>query len=267
MNYGINLFTTFDADLISLSAAGISVPYMIRKALEYRVRGKRAHFFVTGCVKYELVSRKRKYHITVKITDEESIRFLSTQIKPRQRSAFFRTIVREALINQSVGVYLRTNEAIGKEDDFIRHQDINGIENVFILEPKKKIKKTYAQEILRGSKKPAAVRDNAHEEDKKPDPGKFGDVEDLSLHSQKRKAEEEKKQEEDERGKKTRRTKKDAVEEEPVSEAEDTSPAGYTVQEDDRQENRGLPEDAEAEEGDTASEIFSEGLMNMFENM
>ena len=194
MKYDLKLYLTFDADLISLNAAGISVPEMIRIALEHRVRGKRAHFLVTECPSYELTGRKRMIHTSVKITDPLSIEFLKNEIKPWQRSAFFRAIVREALIYQAVGVYLKNKETIQKESRFIGSQDTGAFSDVIVLKPKKK-KRDYAKEILH------PAESNAEKE--KENPGghpvyrnSFGDVSDLSIAGQMKKKKEQEKREE-----------------------------------------------------------------------
>lgn len=186
----MKLYTTFDADLISLNAAGISVPAMIRKALEYRVRKKKVHFFVTECPKYELTGRRRKVHTSVTITDRASIDYLNREIKPRQRAAFFKAIVREALVNQAVGVYLKNEDTIKKENIAIKRQELPfpDDEDVIVLKPRKR-NRDYAKEILGSSSNIA---------EKEEDPGnvkpgsrkknRFGDVSDLSLSAQKKNA-------------------------------------------------------------------------------
>ena len=184
--YEMKLYMTFDADLISLNAAGISVPKLMRIALEYRVRGKRARFFVNGCPKYELSGRKRCIHTSVTIKDKASVEFLEKEIKPRQRAAFFKAIVREALVNQAVGVYLKNEGTIRKEDVFIKRQDVGDVEDLFIFKPKKR-NRDYAKEILAPSSEvPSGEEEQAQGGGSMKN--RFGDVQDLSLSAQRKKA-------------------------------------------------------------------------------
>ena len=185
--YEMKLYTTFDADLISLNAAGISVPKLIRIALERRVRGERARFFVNGCLKYDLTGRKRKIHTSVTIKDRMSIEFLEREIKPRMRSAFFKAIVREALVNQPIGVYLKNDNMIIKEDIYIKRQDVGDVRNLEIFTPsKKKRKRDYAREIL--SPSPERQGQEVPDEEDEPKKNRFGSVEDLSFSAQQKKA-------------------------------------------------------------------------------
>ena len=191
MRCNIKLYTTFDADLISLHAAGISVAGMITTALKYRVRGERVHFLVKGCPKYDLIGRKRRMFLTVNVTDGDSIAFLRREIKEGQRSAFFKAIVREALVNQAVGVYYRDERMNRKEAVYAATQDVSGFQNLIILTPGKK-KRDYAKEILYGK----VIEDTPYDEPARDNSGKmknrFGDVSDLSLSAQKERMEKEK---------------------------------------------------------------------------
>ena len=192
MRCNIKLYTTFDADLISLNAAGISVTGMITTALKYRVRGERVHFLVKGCPKYDLAGRKRRTFLTVNVTDGDSIAFLRREIKEGQRSAFFKAIVREALVNQAVGVYYRDERMNRKEAVYAATQDVSGFQNLIILTPGKK-KRDYAKEILYGK----VIEDTPYDEPARDNSGKmknrFGDVSDLSLSAQRERMEKEKK--------------------------------------------------------------------------
>lgn len=192
MRCNIKLYTTFDADLISLHAAGISVTGMITTALKYRVRGERVHFLVKGCPKYDLIGRKRRMFLTVNVTDGDSIAFLRREIKEGQRSAFFKAIVREALVNQAVGVYYRDERMNRKEAVYAATQDVSVFQNLIILTPGKK-KRDYAKEILYGK----VIEDTPYDEPARDNSGKmknrFGDVSDLSLSAQRERMEKEKK--------------------------------------------------------------------------
>ena len=238
MKYEMKLYKTFDADLISLNAAGISIPKLIRIALEHRARGKRARFFVTECPAYKLEGRRRIVHTSVTIIDRVSIDYLKREIKPRQRSAFFKAIVRDALVNQAVGVYFRNPETIKKENVFIQRQDLDDVDDLFIFKPRKRTRE-YAREI------PLAAGDEADSggtEKKSRMKNRFGDVSALSYDVQK------KKREEAEQRKAAGRT--DAVRSEPAepvsSPADDAPPAEFN------------------ENGQTQMEL---DLMNLFENM
>ena len=171
----MKLYTTFDADLISLNATGISVPALIAETLYARVRGQRKRYIVAGCPEYELSGRKRSIALTVIIDDLISIDFLKREIKPRQRSAFFKAIVREALINQAVGVYYKNEKMRELEGKNAMAQLLAADRDTEALYPKKKIRKAYVR--LMSEETPVEPKGKENEVDLK----KYGDVADLSL--------------------------------------------------------------------------------------
>ena len=184
MKYNIKLYTTFDADLLSLNAAGISVTGLIALALKYRARGKRARFLIRGCPKYELRGRRRLLYLTVNVTDSVSVAFLNREIKRGQRSAFFKSIVREALVSQAVGAYFRNEETIRKEAAYAMGRDVSGFENLFVFTPGKR-KRDYTKEILYGEMIPdEPCEEEAGGDDNGRKKNRFGDVSDLSLSAQ-----------------------------------------------------------------------------------
>ena len=189
--YGVKLYTTFDADLLSLNAAGISVPMLIEEALYARVRGEQKKYIIAGCPKYNLTGRKRSVKITVIVRDPLSISFLANEILPRRRSAFFKAIVREALVKQAVGVYFCNPEMREEEEKRVLRQAACAGEDIVVLYPQKKIRKAYMK----------LMADSAQETendiiDKETDDilKEFGSVADLSLPYQQRRREQKEKE-------------------------------------------------------------------------
>lgn len=187
MRFSMKLYTTFDADLISLNATGISVPALIAETLYARARGQRKKYIVAGCPEYELSGRKRSIALTVIIDDQRSIDFLKREIKPRQRSAFFKAIVREALVNQAVGVYYKNQETREKEGKCAMKELIGADKDTEALYPKKKIRKAYVR--LMSEETPDEPKGKENKDDLK----KYGDVADLSLPYQQKIKEQRKK--------------------------------------------------------------------------
>ena len=117
MKFECKLYKTFDSDLISLHDNGVNVPDLMKISLSYFVRGKMVYFITKECKPYDMTGHKRYIHLATDITDEESISFLKTQIKFRQRSAFLKSLVRASIISPQVGTFIRGSTFIKKENN------------------------------------------------------------------------------------------------------------------------------------------------------
>lgn len=189
MKVDIKLYKTFDADLISLNANGISISAMIKVALYRFSRGQTARFYIPECKPFNLTGLKRQIHVVTAIEDEESIKFLKNEIKPRERSAFIRTLLRECLMTQQLGAYLKNPGMIQKETARFQALNLESYDNVYVLSFEKR-KHDYASEILLpAGEKPKKIRkkEKAIKEPAEPDlktmkkSNRFGDVSDLAL--------------------------------------------------------------------------------------
>ena len=81
MRVELKLYKNYDADLISLNANGISVTMLMKKALEYYVRGQQITFVVPNAIPFTLKEKKRTYHLLFEIKDKTSVDFLRREIK------------------------------------------------------------------------------------------------------------------------------------------------------------------------------------------
>ena len=132
MKVELKLYKTFDADLISLNSNGISISALIKTALYNYARGEITRFYVPECKPFELDGRKRFIHIAANIDDTVSIDFLKHQLKPRQRAAFLRTLLRECLITQQLGAFLKNDAWIAKETARAQEVDTSTMRNVAV---------------------------------------------------------------------------------------------------------------------------------------
>lgn len=137
MKVEFKLYKTFDADLISLHDNGIDIREMMKLSLAYFSKGKVLYFVVPECRPYNMIGHKRFIHLAMNVTDEESVKFLKTQIKPRQRSAFLKSIVRAGIVSPQVGPYLKHSARINEENNRLKElidAEPEYLENFTILE-------------------------------------------------------------------------------------------------------------------------------------
>ena len=152
MRVELKLYKNYDADLISLNANGISVTMLMKKALEYYVRGQQITFVVPNAIPFTLKEKKRTYHLLFEIKDKPSVDFLRREIKEGWRTAFFKTLVRSCLLTPQIAVFLKNDTTIKKETERIKLIRLEGLENVVLLEPKKS-KRITIDDILKPKKK------------------------------------------------------------------------------------------------------------------
>ena len=152
MRVELKLYKNYDADLISLNANGISVTMLMKKALEYYVRGQQITFVVPNAIPFTLKEKKRTYHLLFEIKDKQSVDFLRREIKEGWRTAFFKTLVRSCLLTPQIAVFLKNDTTIKKETERIKFIRLEGLENVVLLEPKKS-KRITIDDILKPKKK------------------------------------------------------------------------------------------------------------------
>lgn len=187
MKVEFKLYKTFDADLISLHDNGINICDLMKMSLQYFSTGKVLYYIVPKCLPYNMTGHKRYIHLAMEVTDKKSVEFLKTQIKPRQRSAFLKTIVRTGLISPQVGPYLKHTKRIDEESDRIAEimqGEPEYLENFTILE--------FSDAFVRHSRKvtdysgasentkQARRKNTGARKENKDYSNKFGDVSDLA---------------------------------------------------------------------------------------
>lgn len=139
MKVEMKLYKSFDADFIALNENGISVPKLMKTALEGYVRGKKPNIYIPESKGFSLDGRKRYMHIAIYLDDEQSINFLKTKIKYRQRSAFLKTLTRSCIVTPQVAVYFDNEETIKAQNRFNNEIDLDKIENLYIAKFNEKI--------------------------------------------------------------------------------------------------------------------------------
>lgn len=102
----LRLYRFYDADLMAMQDGGISIGNMITTALYYFARGQRVQFYIPELRMAPSGVMRNVMHIKLTIKDQPSIKCLKEDVQYRQRAAFFRALVRQALTAQQIGVYL-----------------------------------------------------------------------------------------------------------------------------------------------------------------
>lgn len=132
MKVEMKLYKSFDADFIALNENGISVPKLMKTALEGYVRGKKPNIYISESKDFSLEGKKRYMHIAMYVDDEKTIEFLKTKIKYRQRSAFIKTLTRSCIITPQVGVYFNNKETIDSQTRLNNEINLENYNNLYI---------------------------------------------------------------------------------------------------------------------------------------
>ena len=178
MKVEMRLYKTFDADLISLNSNGISISSLMKRALEYYVKGQLLNFYVPECMPYNLDGKHRSIHIVFSVSDPASVQFLRNEIKDRQRAAFFKALVRGCIMYPTLGVYLRHSDTIAEETRKIKEMDLDNVENLDVLSFTGKKRHRTAYEILKPAGAPK--QEPVERKERRTDMERFGDVADLA---------------------------------------------------------------------------------------
>ena len=95
------------------------------------------YFIIPACKPYRLDGHRWRIHLSMTITDEASVSLLRNEIKYRQRSAFLKSLLRGCLISPQVGAFLKSGEAMEKENRRIQ-EALNGepdyLDNISIVD-------------------------------------------------------------------------------------------------------------------------------------
>ncbi len=106
MNVEFRLYKKFDADLIALVDAGYSVSRMMKAALIAYANGQPLHFYIDGPALDLDMNVAKTVHQRFVIPDsDEKTCYMIKNIKFRCRNMFFKSVLRNALIQQSLACF------------------------------------------------------------------------------------------------------------------------------------------------------------------
>lgn len=208
MRIYFNIHKHYDQDLLAMYQSGISVTWIMKTALYHYVRGERVRILVPLCNDCEILGLKRYMKMNFNVTDPQSVEFLKTQIRPGNRSAFLKYLLRGSLVIPQYGQCFKHQEQRDKETIYLRSLLAEQDPSVIVYKITPKVKRDYVTEIIKpaGGKTgvkvsiiPTTAKNKAHEEEvPSGDPAatghsskrrhlsnRFGSVEDLapaSLH-------------------------------------------------------------------------------------
>ena len=180
MKVELRLYKTFDADLIALNSNGISVASLMDKALRFYVKGVMLNFYVPECRPYDLDGKRRSIHLAIDVMDEDCVAFLKEELKPRQRAAFLKTLVRGCLMYPNLGVYLRHSAMIDEENKRIQALDLDNARNLDVLSFETKKKRRTVEEILKPARTQKRAPTPSAQGTGRTDVERFGKVADLA---------------------------------------------------------------------------------------
>lgn len=146
MKIEFRIYKTFDPELYALSAHGVKITKLVTTALYAYVRGEYVHFHTPRSIAYDFEGKRRFIHLAIDIKDEESIKFLKESIKPRQRTAFLKALVRGSLTTPQLGMFFRDSQTIKNETQMIKLADVEDLPNLEFLELAQEPQKNYLME-------------------------------------------------------------------------------------------------------------------------
>lgn len=186
MKVYVKIYKFCDADFYAINGAGISVASLMKLVLAYRAAEKDIHIFIPQCLPYDVSGKKRCIPLEITVTDPASIAFLKKEIKPRQRTAFLKTILRQALMDQMTGVFLKNKETIIAENKRIAGKDFDGMTDILYLRPGM-LKRDYFSLVEKPTiGHPEKFSEQDTEEEVPKTRNRFGDVGDLAVSRKKK---------------------------------------------------------------------------------
>ena len=159
----LRLYRRFDADLLALVGAGVPLVELARRAVTAYARGETLKFIPDRCGAYDPTD-KENCHLRVRIQDPQAERLLR-QVRHGYKCQFVKTIIRQALIEQSLGPFFTQPDAFEAErariGDLLKNREaigqaVGGTAEVLGYRKKRRSRKT---EILKAPEDaPAGMR-------------------------------------------------------------------------------------------------------------
>lgn len=156
MRLEVRFYKRFDPDLLALAELGVNLLEILRKALYAYARGERYQALVPVCKPHDL-SGRQGMHSGTNITDEASIKLLQ-QIKVSYRNSFCKILIRDALVAQSLCVFMSNPAYIKQEKQRIHAIEANGTDELDVLYPTKK-QDTLEKVLGKGARKEPQEKD------------------------------------------------------------------------------------------------------------
>ena len=119
-NIELRLYKRFDADLLALQYAGIPVKTLMVNAVTSYANGQHYKIYISETRLHDL-NGSQKYHVKCTFKDEKAVALLKS-IKYGFRNAFCKTILRDALMHQNLGVFFSDDNYLSLENERIQTQ-------------------------------------------------------------------------------------------------------------------------------------------------
>ena len=118
----IRIYRRHDADLIMLKSYGISIPKMMRLALENYVEGERIKFPLPDAHPCD-ISKCSMLRYRLNVTNPKIIKLLKS-VKKGYRNQFCKTLLRDMMDTLALGVFLESDEDIAFEEKRLKSEPL-----------------------------------------------------------------------------------------------------------------------------------------------
>ena len=125
MKVSIKILRQFDSDLLMLREAGYSLSRLMRDSVSAFANGRnlKIHFDRADPNRFVFTDMK-SYRFNLNFDDEDTkVAELLSHVEPRFKSAFCKTILRNALVTENICVFVDNKEAVNR----LLHEDVTDV--------------------------------------------------------------------------------------------------------------------------------------------
>lgn len=149
MRINLKIHKNYDEDLLSMLINRLSVTWAMKTVLYHYARGERVRLLIPECRDCDFSRRKRYTNVHFDLTDPVSVEFLRTQIRPGQRSAFLKYLLRDSLVMQQYGYCFTEQARREHETEYLQAVGRENDPSVIVYEAAPKKKRDYVTEIIK----------------------------------------------------------------------------------------------------------------------
>lgn len=126
----IRIYKRYDIDLFALAEAGYPLANMFKDSLIAYANGTPLHYYIDENITFSLNDKKSFRTRFIVPKTEEKAQYLLSKIKHGWRNSFCKMVLRNALIQQSLGCYFSDSNLIALQNMNLIGKNINSFQNV-----------------------------------------------------------------------------------------------------------------------------------------